>query len=72
MQNTIQSPCAKCPLRRDQHINRELLDEFICDCLTMSIAHYNLISKILSPEDQIRYELKHLQGKMLLGLLRNT
>lgn len=71
METPIQTPCSKCPLRRDRHINRELLQEFIYDSLMMSIAHYDLITNIISCEEQLRYEVKHLQAKILLGLLRN-
>lgn len=72
MQIPIQTPCSKCPLRRDRHINREMLEEFIHDSLLMSIAHYNLVEPILSSDQQLKYELKHLQAKLLLGLLRNS
>lgn len=68
----IQIPCGKCPLRRTEHLNREMLEEFIYDSLMMSIAHYDLIANILSGEEQLKYELKHIQAKVLLGLLRNS
>jgi hypothetical protein len=72
MEIPVQVPCGKCPLRTNQHINRQMLDEFIYESLMMSIAHYDLISPILSEDQQLKYELMHLQAKLLLGILRNT
>jgi hypothetical protein len=70
MNAPTQSPCSKCPLRRNETLDRGMLEEFITDSLMMSIAHYDLIFNIISDEERLKYELKHLQVKLLLSLFR--
>lgn len=65
-------PCAKCPLRRTGKLDIALIEDFLHESLIASMAHYDLIEHILSPEDQLKYEVKHLQCQMFLGLLRNA
>lgn len=65
-------PCAKCPLRRTGELDIAVVNDFFHDSLMASMAHYDLIGHILPEEEQLRYEVKHLQCQMFLGLLRNA
>lgn len=65
-------PCSKCPLRNTGELDIAVVKDFFYDSLMASMAHYDLIAHILPPEEQLRYEVKHLQCQMFLGLLRNA
>lgn len=65
-------PCSKCPLRQTKELDIPVLEKFFYDSLMASMAHYDLIGRILSPEEQLKYEVKHMQCQMFLGLLRNA
>lgn len=66
------SPCSRCPLRRTGQLDVAVLEEFVYDSLMASMAHYDLVGHIIPYEEQIKYEVKHIQVKVFLGLLRNT
>jgi hypothetical protein len=70
-------PCIQCITSVDlflknQGLNAYVLDEFIYDSLLLSMNHQILIKHTLSSEQNLMYEVKHIQVELLLRIIRGT